>query len=117
MDETQIYIGDIYKVGGALIQITQPREPCFKFGYKFGNQNALKQFIDHGFPGTYARVLEEGFVKTGNTFKLVERPKNSLTTAQFFNLLFAKNKRLIELAITNNALPQKKRDKLRSFLN
>ncbi|WP_282136270.1 MOSC domain-containing protein [Seonamhaeicola maritimus] len=118
MDETEIYIGDIYKVGETLVQVTQPREPCFKFGYKFGSQEVIKQFIDHGFSGTYIRILEEGHVKLGDVFTLVERPENSLTTAQLFNLLFAKNKnpKLIELAINNDALPQRKRDKLKSFL-
>ncbi|MFI1772285.1 MOSC domain-containing protein [Thalassobellus citreus] len=118
LDETKLYIGDIYKVGDALVQITQPREPCFKFGVKFGNQNVLKQFIDHSFSGTYVRVLEEGFVKTGDTFKLIEQAKNSITTYQFFNLLFSKEKssELILSILNNDALPQSKRDKLKSFI-
>lgn len=118
LDETQIYIGDIYKIGDALVQVTQPREPCFKFGVKFGSQSVLKQFIEHGFSGTYIRVLEEGLVKTGDTFKLIEHQENSLTTAQFFNLLFAKNKNqyLLEKAIRNDALPQSKRDKLKQYI-
>tara|TARA_R110002050_G_scaffold74772_3_gene160083 strand:+ start:5531 stop:6175 length:645 start_codon:yes stop_codon:yes gene_type:complete len=118
LDETKLCIGDIYRVGEALIQITQPREPCFKLGVKFGNQNVLKQFIEYGFSGTYVRVLESGFVKTGDTFKLVEQAKNSLTTWQFFNLLFSKEKspELINLILNNDALPQRKRDKLKSFI-
>jgi MOSC domain-containing protein YiiM len=118
LDETKINIGDIYKLGTALVQITQPREPCYKFGVKFGSQNVLKQFIEHGRPGTYIKVLKEGFVKTGDTLTLVESAKNSLSTAQFFNLLFAKNKdeELIKRAIGNDALPIKKREKLRNYL-
>lgn len=118
LDETKINIGDIYKVGEALIQITQPREPCFKFGVKFGSQLALKQFIEHGFPGTYIRVLEEGFVKTGDTFHLVKEAKNSITTHQFFELLFSKekDKNLIRLILNNDALPKRKRDKLKAFI-
>ena len=118
LDETQIHIGDIYKVGEALVQITQPREPCYKFGVKFGNQNVLKQFIEHGYPGTYVKVLEEGYVAKGDKFTLVEKAENSLTVHQFFNLLFAKVKdqNLLKLAINNNALPQRKRDKLKAFL-
>ena len=118
LDETQIHIGDIYKVGEALVQITQPREPCYKFGVKFGNQNVLKQFIEHGYPGTYVKVLEEGYVAKGDKFTLVEKAENSLTVHQFFNLLFVKDKdqNLLKLAINNNALPQRKRDKLKAFL-
>ncbi|MGB5419594.1 MOSC domain-containing protein [Algibacter sp.] len=118
LNEKEVHIGAIYKLGSALIQITQPREPCFKFGVKFGTQNALKQFISHGFPGTYVRVLEEGFVKTGDTFELIEEAKNSISTWQFFNLLYNKEKNTdhIKLILDNNALPKRKRDKLRGFL-
>ncbi|WP_445732419.1 MOSC domain-containing protein [Mariniflexile sp.] len=118
LDETQIYIGDIYKIGNALVQITQPREPCFKFGVKFGTQNVLKQFINHGYPGTYTRVLEEGFVKNGDELKLIEKAQNSLTTFQFFNLFFSKekNQEHLKLAIENEALPISKRKKLKAFL-
>ncbi|MDG1730120.1 MAG: MOSC domain-containing protein [Algibacter sp.] len=118
LDEKEIHIGDIYKIGSALVQITQPREPCYKFGVKFGTQNVLKQFIDHGFSGTYIRVLKEGFVKTGHVLEPVKKSKNSLSTWQFFNLLYnkEKNKEHIKLIINNNALPKRKRDKLQSFL-
>ncbi|MDO5968478.1 MOSC domain-containing protein [Flavivirga aquimarina] len=118
LNEKEIYIGDIYKLGDALVQVTQPREPCFKLGVKFGTQNILKEFIAHGFPGTYVRILKEGLVKNGDSFKLIEQAKNSLTTWQFFNLLFSKNKNeaLINLAIKNEALPLKKREKIKKFL-
>lgn len=119
LDETQLCVGDIYKIGRALVQVTQPREPCFKFGVKFGTQHVLKQFIQHGCPGTYVRVLEEGQVTINDTITLVERSKNGLTIAQFFNLLFAKEKdqSLLALAINNDALPKKKREKLKVFID
>ncbi|MDD7885226.1 MOSC domain-containing protein [Flavivirga sp. 57AJ16] len=118
LNEKEIYIGDIYEVGDALVQVTQPREPCFKFGIKFGNQNVLKEFIEYGFPGTYVRVLKEGFVKTGDTFKLIEPAKNRVTTWQLFDLLFSKNKNeaLIKLAIANEALPLRKREKIKKLI-
>lgn len=118
LDETQIHIGDIYKVGSALIQITQPREPCSTFGVKMGSQSILKQFIQHGHPGTYVRVLEEGNVTVNDTFELIKKAKTSLTTAQFFELLFAKEKNPdhIALALKIEALPEKKKQKLLQYL-
>jgi len=118
LDETNLYIGNVYKIGEALVQITQPREPCFKFGVKFGTQNVLKQFINHGFSGTYVSVLKEGLVTKGDTFKLIEQAENSLTTAQLFNLLYAKEKdqSLLKLVIKHEALPLKKRKKLEAYL-
>lgn len=117
LDETKIHLGDIYKLGSALVQITQPREPCYKFGVKFGSQRVLKQFVKHGFPGTYVRILKEGFVQTGDHFELVEKSKNSLSTFDFFKLLFSKekNQKHLKLAIENDALPISKREKLSAF--
>jgi MOSC domain-containing protein YiiM len=92
MDETQIRIGDIYKIGSALVQISQPREPCFKLGVRFGNQQILKEFIEYGFPGTYVKVLEEGQVSSGDNLSLLKPSDNLLTVHQFFQLLYAKKK-------------------------
>jgi MOSC domain-containing protein YiiM len=118
LDESQLFIGDIYKLGNALVQITQPREPCFKLAHKFGSNTVLKQFIDHGFPGTYVRILEEGEVKTGDHFTLIESKKDSVSIYDFFKLLYAKekNKNHINLTLNNVALPQNLRKRLAFFL-
>lgn len=118
LDETILGIGDIYKIGTALIQITEPREPCFKFAAKFGTTNVLKQFIDLARPGTYVRVLEEGHISATDELILVERSKNGLTVAQLFNLYYAKDKdqNLLKLAINNESLPERKRDKLKRLI-
>ncbi len=118
LNENEIFIGDIYKIGNALVQITQPREPCFKFGIKFGDQKVLQDFIDHGYPGTYTRVLEEGEVQPNDTMTIVERSKHPISTRHFFQLLFKtpKDEKLLKIAIENDALPQYKRDRLKAFL-
>ncbi len=118
MDDAQIRIGDVFQLGTALVQVSQPREPCYKLGVRFGDQEILRQFIEYGNPGTYVRVLEEGKVAAGDTLKLVEASKNPLTITQFFNLLFTREKdqELLQLAINNEALPQRKRDKLKRLL-
>jgi MOSC domain-containing protein YiiM len=118
LDESQIRVGSIYRLGTALVQITQPREPCFKLGLKFGTQKILKQFIDHGWPGTYVRILEVGKVNSGDTMELVEESSNPLTTQQFYRLLYAKekNQAILKLAISNDSLPLHKRERLKKFL-
>ena len=118
LDETKISVGDIYKIGTALVQVTQPREPCFKLGIRFGTQAILKQFIKHARPGTYVRVLEEGLIKPGDKMILEQAATNSLTTTQLFSLLFAKQKDQSQLAliVNNAAIPLKKRQKLAAFI-
>ena len=110
-DEREVLLGAIYKVGDAMVQISQYRKPCYKFGHKFGTQKVLKQFIEHGFGGTYVSILEEGHVGIGDEFILVERPENSLTVASLFQLVFAKekNQELLKIAAKSKAIPPKKR--------
>ncbi|MFC4721096.1 MOSC domain-containing protein [Geojedonia litorea] len=118
LNEKHIHIGDIYKIGTALVQVTQPREPCYKLGVKFGNQVILKEFIAHGYPGTYVRVLEKGYVSVGDTIELVQKAPNSVSTFDFFKLLYSKEKdqALLASIVNNEALPIKKRSKLSAFL-
>ena len=118
LDENTEKIGNIYKVGQALVQISIPREPCFKLGACFKDQHILKKFITHARPGVYLKVLEEGLVQKGDEFKLIKTSKNALTVAQFFTLLFAKEKdtAVLNLAIENETVPLYKRERLRKYL-
>ena len=118
LDESKILIGDIYRIGEALVQVTQPREPCYKLGIKFGNHSALESFIAHKRPGFYVSVLVEGSVKTNDEMILVEKAKKSLSVLDFFELVFdkLKNQKHLKLAIKNQALPPQKREKLKKYL-
>jgi MOSC domain-containing protein YiiM len=118
LDESQIRIGDIYKLGSALVQVTQPREPCFKLGIRFKNQQILKQFIAHEKPGIYVQILREGSVTKGDLLEPHEQSLNTLTVKQFYQLLYMqkKDKDLIKLAISNNALPPQKRKRLQKLI-
>ena len=118
LNESEISVGDIFKVGNALVQISQPREPCYKLGIRFGDQKILKQYIAHRYPGTYVRILEEGTVQKGDKLYLVEKSKNPLTTNQFYDLMFAKEKdaNLVELFMTNDAVPEYKKERMKKYL-
>jgi MOSC domain-containing protein YiiM len=117
-DEATIRVGDIYKLGTALVQVSQPREPCYKLGIRFGNQDILKQFVDHKRPGTYVRILEEGEVKTGDTLELQQQSENTLTTKQFYELMFMrkKPKELLDLFMSNPSVPQYKKDRFLKYI-
>lgn len=118
LDESQIRIGDIFKIGNATVQVSQPREPCYKLGVRFKTQEILKRFINHARPGTYVRILEEGSVVKGDTLELIEKSKNPLTIKQLYELLYTKEKNLeiVQLAITNLSLPEYKRKRLKKYL-
>lgn len=118
LDESKIRIGDIYKIGNALVQITQPREPCYKLGIRFNDMKILKQFVEHNNPGTYVKILETSTVKIGDEMTLVSQSKNSLTINQYYEFLFAKIKdpKVIKLILNNEVVPEKKKIKLLNSL-
>ena len=118
-DENQVMVGSKYRVGEALVKISIHREPCYKLGYKFGDQNIIDQFIKNGHSGTYLSVLEEGIVRVGDSFKLIETPANSLTISQLFQLNYAKKKdlELLKIAASIDAIPKKKRLWFESFIH
>ena len=118
MDEAEIRVGNIYRIGDATVQVSQPREPCYKLGIRFGTQEILKQFIAHNHPGTYVKILEEGKVMAGANIELLEESKNTLTVQQFYELMFQKEKprEILELFMTNDSVPQYKKDRFLKYL-
>jgi MOSC domain-containing protein YiiM len=117
-DETQVLVGSTYRVGEALVKVSLHREPCYKLGYKFGDQNIISQFIKNGYSGAYLSVLEEGKVKSGDSFKLIDTPADSLTISQLFQLNYAikKDPELLKVAVSIDAIPKKKRLWFESFI-
>lgn len=118
LDESKIRVGDIYKIGNALVQVSQPREPCYKLGIRFGHQKIIKEFVQHNHPGTYVKIMEEGHVSNNDAVTLVEQSGNPLTVQQFYELMFAKekSKELLSLFMTNDAVPQYKKDRFKKYL-
>ncbi|GAB5475321.1 MAG: hypothetical protein Mars2KO_34200 [Maribacter sp.] len=118
LDESRVRIGDVYRLGTALVQISQPREPCYKLGIRFGTQDVLKQFIDHNRPGTYVRILEEGKVQVGDELTLHEQSQNELTVQLFYKLLYLreKPKDLLDLFMGNPSVPQYKKERYQKYI-
>lgn len=79
LDETKLRLNDTFKIGTALVQVSQARQPCFKLGVRFGDQGILRQFIVKARPGAYIRIIEPGEVTVGQAFELVDREANSQT--------------------------------------
>jgi len=78
-DESSVCIGDTYAVGSAVVQVAQPRGPCFKIGYRWARADLLERVVNNGRHGWYLRVLEEGTVEAGMEVRLVNRPNPAWT--------------------------------------
>ncbi|MCF6214327.1 MAG: MOSC domain-containing protein [Flavobacteriaceae bacterium] len=82
--ETAIHIGDVFKVGTAKIEVTKPREPCYKLGIRFGDAKVVKQFWTDTKCGVYFKVLEIGEVKAGDDFmRIIHKPENPTIAAVY----------------------------------
>jgi len=85
--ETDISIGDTFEIGGAIIQVSQPRQPCWKPARRFKMKNLSLLIQDTGRTGWYYRVLQEGRVEAGQSFKLIERPSPQWTIKECNNIM------------------------------
>ncbi len=70
--ETSVCIGDQFKFGTALLEISQPRFPCFKLGIRMGDRGFVKRFFASRRSGFYLRVIEEGAVQSGDSIVRVK---------------------------------------------
>lgn len=73
MDEKSVFIGDIYRWGDALIQVTQPRSPCFKINFHFGITDISSLMQESGRTGWLYRVLNDGPVNSDTPLELASR--------------------------------------------
>jgi MOSC domain-containing protein YiiM len=79
--ETDVNIGDRVQVGTAEFLVTQPRQPCFKLGIRFGRDDMIKRFLASGRSGFYVAVLREGDLAAGDRIAFTHRADDSLTVS------------------------------------
>ena len=80
--EESVCVRDVLSVGGAVLQVSQPRLPCFKLGAKFGDQRFVRRFLKSGRCGFYCRVLREGRIEAGEPIAVVRTGGDYLTVSQ-----------------------------------
>lgn len=74
LTEHDVCVGDLWRVGSALLQVSQARQPCFKLNLRFGVPDMARRVQASGRTGWYYRVIETGVVAADNGLELVERP-------------------------------------------
>lgn len=88
MKEADVYIGDIYRLGNATIQIAQGRIPCAKISKNNEIEGLLKRVVETGFTGYFFRVLEEGKIYAGSGISLLERSQESFSILEANEVFF-----------------------------
>jgi MOSC domain-containing protein YiiM len=101
---SQAVIGEQWATGSALLQVAQPRLPCFKLGLRMGDPRFLKQFAAAGRPGAYLRVLREGDIAAGDEIEVHSRPAHGVTSSLVARALLGERALLSE-ALQATELP------------
>lgn len=96
--ENDIAIGDIFRLGQAVIQVSQGRQPCWKLNARFGAPDMSLQVQQTGFTGWYYRVIDEGFVESGTELVLQDRISPDWTIRRTWRILYVDTMNLDELA-------------------
>lgn len=118
MLEDNIHIGDVFRIGDALVEVPQPRVPCYKLGIKMGSPQFVKTFLTSGRVGFYFRVLQEGEVGAGDIIERVRVDPERLTVRAAHQLLYfdKENVEGLQKALRISALSPGWRDSFEKFL-
>ncbi|WP_367137517.1 MOSC domain-containing protein [Saccharothrix sp. HUAS TT1] len=103
-------IGERWRIGGLLLQVTSPRIPCRTFAGVMEERGWVKTFTRRALPGAYLKVLEPGTIAAGDGIDVVHRPDHDVTVAVVFRALTLEPELLPDLRPALADLP----DKLRS---
>lgn len=93
LTEDTVWLGDRFRLGTALVEVSHGRAPCWKLGHHFGRADLVKRVVRSNRAGWYYRVLEPGQAAAGDNLMLVERGLSDWTLARLFSVLIAKNPR------------------------
>ena len=106
--ESDVRIGDRFRIGSSEFVVTQPRLPCFKLGIRFGRPDILKRFLQSGRTGFYFSVAIEGEIGVGDSIDSITKSRDGLTVAEVVNLytVDANNQELLRRATHHQFYPR-----------
>jgi MOSC domain-containing protein YiiM len=112
--ETDLHIGDQVRIGSALLQVTQPRSPCYKLTIRFTRDDMVKRFAESNTSGFYFAVLQEGTLQAGDEITIVQRDPAAVSVADINYLYYRQSQdpKLFARAVALESLPQSWRDYL-----
>lgn len=109
LDLTGAVLGERWRIGTVLAEVTAPRTPCAKLQAHWGVPRLIKRFTEHGASGAYLRVLETGDVGAGDRIEVVERPEHGVTIGMAFRAFTTDRELLADLAPARDVLPARNR--------
>ena len=106
---SEAVVGERWAVGSTLLEVAQPRLPCFKLGLRMGDPRFVKRFAAAGRPGAYLRTVREGDIGADDRIDVVSRPAHGITSALVSRALL-REPQLLGAALQAPELPAGLRD-------
>ena len=112
--EDMLCIGDFVRAGSAILQVTQPRMPCYKLELRFNRDDMIKRFLASGRSGFYFSLIEPGHVSAGSSIQILDRDPNRVTVRDLLRLYLgqARVPELLQRATNIRSLPENWRKQL-----
>jgi MOSC domain-containing protein YiiM len=114
--EQEACVGDRWRSGSTVFEITQPRSPCYKLALKYRRADLVTKFLEAEKPGFYASVIQEGTVSPGDELTLVSRAKGRISVHDIYRLAigFDAAPELRAAIIDNENIPDFWRERVRA---
>jgi len=118
LSEPSVCVGDQLSIGDVVLQVSQPRLPCFKLAAKFQRDDIIKRFLDSRRTGYYARVINEGSLQTGDSIVVAGRDSARLSVHELTGLYLVKHpdSSQIQRALSSKALANSWREHFNRLL-
>jgi len=116
--EHRVSVGDVFRIGHATLQVSQPRQPCEKLAMRFDDPGLPKRFFSSGRVGFYMRVLEEGSVAAGDVASRITAHPDGLAVDALVAIWLDRkaSTQALARAVSNEALADAWREPLRDRL-
>ncbi len=86
IDVTNTLVGEQWEIGSTVLEISEPRIPCWRFGVRMDDKLFPRRFTEAGRPGAYLRIIVEGDVGAGDQIRVISRPDHDLTIGDVFRI-------------------------------
>jgi len=97
LDLSEAVVGERWEIGSVVLQVTQPRIPCYKLGIRMGDDRFPQRFAEARRHGVYLRILAEGVLQAGDDIQVVDRPAHGLRAVDVAHIFYDQHHRAAEL--------------------
>ena len=106
VDVSAAVIGERWRIGSVILEVSQPRIPCRSFAGFWKRPTLIKEFMAAGRPGTYLRIIQEGEITAGDEIEIIHVPSHGITIADVYAAKNGERSKVEEIALVKELSPQ-----------